>query len=150
VPSAKVGLPEVLIGILPNSGGTQRPPRLIGPKAAMEMIVSGRHVRAEEAKGLGIIDEIVPEGYNLILFIEPEREIRGDQEAGLAAKGIGRVLEMEDGERITRGALVWWPPQTQTNLVNSLGSPLDAVGNVVVDEGFRTGRRGIYGAGDLV
>src|SRR5438552_15418922 len=65
VPSAKVGLPEVLIGILPGSGGTQRLPRLIGPKAAMEMIVSGRHVPAEEAKRLGIIDELVPEGGDL-------------------------------------------------------------------------------------
>jgi 3-hydroxyacyl-CoA dehydrogenase len=60
VPSAKVGLPEVLIGILPGGGGTQRLPRLIGPKAAMEIIVSGRHVPAEEAKALGIVDEIVP------------------------------------------------------------------------------------------
>jgi 3-hydroxyacyl-CoA dehydrogenase len=59
VPSAKVGLPEVLIGILPGGGGTQRLPRLIGPKAAMEMIVSGRHVPAAEAKQLGIIDAIV-------------------------------------------------------------------------------------------
>ena len=65
VPSAKVGLPEVLIGILPGSGGTQRLPRLIGPKAAMEMIVSGRHVPAEEAKRLGIIDELVEEGGDL-------------------------------------------------------------------------------------
>jgi 3-hydroxyacyl-CoA dehydrogenase len=65
VPSAKVGLPEVLIGILPGSGGTQRLPRLIGPKAAMEMIVSGRHVPAEEAKRLGVIDELVPEGDDL-------------------------------------------------------------------------------------
>jgi 3-hydroxyacyl-CoA dehydrogenase len=65
VPSAKVGLPEVLIGILPGSGGTQRLPRLIGPKAAVEMIVSGRHVPAEEAKRLGIIDELVPEGADL-------------------------------------------------------------------------------------
>ena len=47
VPSAKVGLPEVLIGILPGGGGTQRLPRLIGPKAALEMIVSGRHVPAD-------------------------------------------------------------------------------------------------------
>ena len=62
VPSAKVGLPEVLIGILPGSGGTQRLPRLIGPKAAMEMITSGRHVPAEEAHRLGIIDELAPEG----------------------------------------------------------------------------------------
>jgi 3-hydroxyacyl-CoA dehydrogenase len=61
VPSAKVGLPEVLIGILPGSGGTQRLPRLIGPKAALDMIVSGRHVPAEEAYRLGIIDELAPE-----------------------------------------------------------------------------------------
>lgn len=60
VASAKVGLPEVLIGILPGGGGTQRLPRLIGPKAAMELIVSGRHVPAEEAKALGIIDRIMP------------------------------------------------------------------------------------------
>jgi 3-hydroxyacyl-CoA dehydrogenase len=62
VPGAKVGLPEVLIGILPGGGGTQRLPRLIGPKAAMEMIVSGRHVPAAEAKSLGIIDAIVEGG----------------------------------------------------------------------------------------
>ena len=61
VPGAKVGLPEVLIGVLPGGGGTQRLPRLIGPKAAMEMIVSGRHVPAAEAKTLGIVDEIVDE-----------------------------------------------------------------------------------------
>ena len=64
VPSAKVGLPEVLIGILPGGGGTQRLPRLIGPKAAMELIVSGRHVPAPEAKALGIVDDIV-EGKDL-------------------------------------------------------------------------------------
>ena len=65
VPSAKVGLPEVLIGILPGSAGTQRLPRLIGPKAALDMIVTGRHVPAEEAYRLGIIDELVPEGGDL-------------------------------------------------------------------------------------
>jgi len=59
VPDAKVGLPEVLIGIIPGGNGTQRLPRLIGPKAALEMIVSGRHVPAPEARDLGIIDEIV-------------------------------------------------------------------------------------------
>ncbi|MFT5447742.1 MAG: 3-hydroxyacyl-CoA dehydrogenase [Gammaproteobacteria bacterium] len=62
VPSAKVGLPEVLIGILPGGGGTQRLPRLIGPKAAMDMIVSGRHVPAIEAHDSGLIDAIVDEG----------------------------------------------------------------------------------------
>src|SRR5881227_789560 len=62
VPSAKVGLPEVQIGILPGAGGTQRLPRLVGPKAAMELITSGRHVPAAEALKLGIVDEIIPEG----------------------------------------------------------------------------------------
>src|SRR5690348_12565784 len=62
VPSAKVGLPEVQIGILPGAGGTQRLPRLIGPKAALEMITSGRHVPAAEAAGLGIVDELASEG----------------------------------------------------------------------------------------
>ena len=59
VPGARVGLPEVLIGILPAGGGTQRLPRLIGPEAALEMIVSGRHVPAPEALALGILDELV-------------------------------------------------------------------------------------------
>ncbi|MFZ4407846.1 MAG: 3-hydroxyacyl-CoA dehydrogenase NAD-binding domain-containing protein [Paracraurococcus sp.] len=59
VPSAKVGLPEVLIGIIPGGGGTQRLPRLIGPKPALEMIGSGRHVPAPEARAMGIVDELV-------------------------------------------------------------------------------------------
>jgi len=58
---AKVGLPEVKIGIIPGGGGTQRLPRLIGPQAAMEIIVSGRHVLADEARKLGIIDQLVDE-----------------------------------------------------------------------------------------
>ncbi len=64
VADAKVGLPEVQIGILPGGGGTQRLPRIVGPKIALDMIVSGRHVPADEAKALGIIDAIVP-GKNL-------------------------------------------------------------------------------------
>jgi 3-hydroxyacyl-CoA dehydrogenase len=65
VPSAKVGLPEVLIGILPGGGGTQRLPRLAGVQTALEMIVSGRHVPAPEAKTLGILDEVLPDGADL-------------------------------------------------------------------------------------
>ena len=57
--SAKVGLPEVLLGLLPGGGGTQRLPRLAGPKVALEMITSGRHVPADEAKALGILDAVV-------------------------------------------------------------------------------------------
>src|SRR5499433_1328278 len=75
VPSAKVGLPEVLIGILPGSGGTQRLPRLVGPKAAMELITSGRHVPAEEAHRVGIIDELAPEGGLLEAAIAMARRV---------------------------------------------------------------------------
>ncbi|MBI1775794.1 MAG: enoyl-CoA hydratase/isomerase family protein [Proteobacteria bacterium] len=59
VASAQVGLPEVKLGILPGAGGTQRLPRLIGAKEALEMITTGKFVRAAEAKALGIIDAIV-------------------------------------------------------------------------------------------
>lgn len=65
VRSAKVGLPEVAIGLLPGGGGTQRLPRLVGPKVALEMIVSGRHVPAEEAKQLGILDEVIDDSEDL-------------------------------------------------------------------------------------
>ena len=79
VPSAKVGLPEVLIGILPGGGGTQRLPRLIGPKKALELIVTGRHVPAPEAAALGIIDELVPEDQLLdaaVAYAEKVADIR--------------------------------------------------------------------------
>ena len=66
VASAKVGLPEVLIGLLPGGGGTQRLPRLIGPKTALDMIVSGRHVPAEEAGEMGILDRVIPADGDLL------------------------------------------------------------------------------------
>jgi len=61
LPGAKVGLPEVKLGLLPGAGGTQRLPRLTGVEAAIEMITSGRHVGAEEAAQLGIVDGLVQE-----------------------------------------------------------------------------------------
>ena len=57
-PTAKVGLPEVKLGILPGAGGTQRLPRLVGPQAALDMIVSGNPIAAQKAQAIGIIDEI--------------------------------------------------------------------------------------------
>ncbi len=57
-PAAQVGLPEVKLGIVPGAGGTQRLPRLVGIPAALELITSGRSVKADEALKLGIIDEI--------------------------------------------------------------------------------------------
>jgi 3-hydroxyacyl-CoA dehydrogenase len=57
-PSAKCGLPEVKLGLLPGAGGTQRLPRVIGAKAALSMIVSGEPVSAARAKELGLVDEV--------------------------------------------------------------------------------------------
>jgi 3-hydroxyacyl-CoA dehydrogenase len=56
--SAKLGLPEVHLGILPGAGGTQRLPRLTGVAAATDIIISGRHFGANEALKLGVVDEI--------------------------------------------------------------------------------------------
>lgn len=57
--SARVGLPEVTLGIIPGAGGTQRLPRLIGVEAALELIVSGKLIPADKAKELGFIDDVV-------------------------------------------------------------------------------------------
>ncbi|XP_020643055.3 peroxisomal bifunctional enzyme [Pogona vitticeps] len=56
---ARLGLPEVTIGLLPGAGGTQRLPRLIGVPAAIDIISTGRHVSATEALKLGILDDVV-------------------------------------------------------------------------------------------
>ncbi|XP_062988414.1 peroxisomal bifunctional enzyme isoform X2 [Elgaria multicarinata webbii] len=58
---ARVGLPEVTLGLLPGAGGTQRLPRLIGVPAALDIITTGKHVPATEALKLGILDELVEE-----------------------------------------------------------------------------------------
>lgn len=59
--SARVGLPEVTLGILPGAGGTQRVPRLTGAGAALDILTSGRHVRAPEALDIGLVDAVVPD-----------------------------------------------------------------------------------------
>ena len=58
-PDAKLGLPEVKLGLLPGAGGTQRLPRVVGPERALEMIVSGDPVSAKTALQTGLVDEIV-------------------------------------------------------------------------------------------
>ncbi len=59
--SARVGLPEITLGIIPGAGGTQRLARLVGPARAKDLVFTGRHVRAEEALALGIADRVVPD-----------------------------------------------------------------------------------------
>ena len=57
-PDAVLGLPEVMVGLLPGGGGTQRLPRLIGVQAALELMTQGKHLKPLQAKGLGIVNEL--------------------------------------------------------------------------------------------
>ncbi len=59
-PKTQLGLPEVQLGLLPGAGGTQRLPRLIGIAQALDLILTGKSVRAGKAKKLGLVDEVVP------------------------------------------------------------------------------------------
>ncbi|WP_439654329.1 enoyl-CoA hydratase/isomerase family protein [Streptacidiphilus carbonis] len=58
--NAKFGQPEILLGLIPGAGGTQRLSRLVGPSRAKELIFTGRQVRAEEALRIGLADQVVP------------------------------------------------------------------------------------------
>ncbi|MCC6350547.1 MAG: enoyl-CoA hydratase/isomerase family protein [Candidatus Eisenbacteria bacterium] len=60
--NAVLGLPEVKLGIIPGYGGSQRLPRLVGQGRALELILSGRNVKAEEAERIGLVNRVVPQG----------------------------------------------------------------------------------------
>jgi 3-hydroxyacyl-CoA dehydrogenase len=74
-PKTKVGLPEVLLGILPGAGGTQRLPRLCGVSMALDMMLTGKQVNAEDAFKNGIIDEIAPDGNTVENGIEYAKKL---------------------------------------------------------------------------
>ncbi|MEJ8848250.1 3-hydroxyacyl-CoA dehydrogenase NAD-binding domain-containing protein [Variovorax rhizosphaerae] len=85
---AKLGLPEVQLGLMPGAGGTVRAPRLVGAQAALDLTLSGRHAKAKEALSLGLVDELAAG--------------EDAQAAGLAY--AGKLLAQGAGVRRTRDA----------------------------------------------
>ncbi len=73
--SAKFGLPEVQLGIMPGSGGTQRMARLVGPSRAKHLMMTGRRFGADEALSWGVVDEVVPRGSALDRAVEYASEL---------------------------------------------------------------------------
>ena len=105
-PDAKLGQPEILLGIIPGAGGTQRLPRLVGPARAKDLIFSGRQVDAEEAHRIGLVDRIAEDPYREA--VEAARGYaRGPRAALRAAKvsvNWGGRVDLRTGVAIEREA----------------------------------------------
>jgi enoyl-CoA hydratase len=96
---ARFAQPEILLGIIPGGGGTQRLPRLIGPSRAKDMIFSGRQVGAEEALRIGLVDEVVdPDALHDRAIVRAAELASGAVLAqGLAKRAIDRGLDITLG-----------------------------------------------------
>ena len=117
VPSARCGLPEVNIGLLPGAGGTQRLPRIVGVEKALEMVTSGQHVPAKSCLEMGLVDEIVPEGKlrdgavafarKIVAEKRPLKKVRDSNEKVEAARGKPEIFAKfrKDNSRKFRGFL---------------------------------------------
>jgi enoyl-CoA hydratase len=93
---AKLGQPEILLGIIPGGGGTQRLARLIGPARAKELVFTGRQVRADEALAIGLVDEVVPADQVLDRALDKASALAGGAVVaqGLAKRAIDRGLDI--------------------------------------------------------
>lgn len=104
-PAAKLGLPEVTLGILPGAGGTQRLPRLAGVDSALNMIVSGTPISGEKAATLGLVDQLAQETTLLeqaIAFARAAKAPRRARDVPLKAEdGVFERFEAENGRKIS-------------------------------------------------
>jgi 3-hydroxyacyl-CoA dehydrogenase / enoyl-CoA hydratase / 3-hydroxybutyryl-CoA epimerase len=100
-PKTKLGLPEVQLGILPGAGGTQRLPRLVGLRGALDMMLTAKQLDARRAKKLGLVDEVVPAAGVLQAALHFARDVvAGRREPRLArAKGSPQSMENLPGMR---------------------------------------------------
>ncbi len=122
-PKTKIGQPEVKIGLLPGGGGTQRIPRLVGVMNAAPILLEGKELTVDAAKGLGLINEVVPAGELLARakawLTAPATEQVAPEYAGKGAKPIdGRAVQPWDRKGFKTpgfpGGQVWSPPGVQT------------------------------------
>lgn len=91
-PKTVLGLPEVQLGLLPGSGGTQRLPRLVGVQKALDMMLTGKQLRAVQAKKAGLVDEVVP--VSILLDAAVKRALLGKTKAVVKDKGmLAKLLE---------------------------------------------------------
>jgi len=97
VPSAKCGLPEVKLGLLPGAGGTQRLPRIVGVERALEMVTSGEHVGAKQCAEMGLVDALVDEGKLRDGAIAFARKIVAEK------RPLKRVRDLNDKVEAARG-----------------------------------------------
>jgi enoyl-CoA hydratase len=101
--NAVLGLPEVKLGIIPGYGGTQRLPRLLGTGRALELILSGRNVKAEEAAAIGLVNRVVPRADLIAEAEKLAKDILKNGPLALAAAidavTRGRDMNIEDAQR---------------------------------------------------
>jgi 3-hydroxyacyl-CoA dehydrogenase len=93
VPSAKLGLPEVKLGILPGAGGTQRLPRVVGVADALQMVVTGDPIGAKKAADIGLVDRLAGEGSLDADAVAFAREIAGNASHPKASERNDKVSE---------------------------------------------------------
>ena len=97
VPSAKCGLPEVNLGLLPGAGGTQRLPRIVGPEKALDMMTSGAHVPAKAAAAMGLVDDLAEEGELREAAVAFARKILAEN------RPLKKVRDLNDKVEAARG-----------------------------------------------
>ncbi len=94
-PDAKLGLPEVGLGLIPGYGGSQRLPRLIGASRALDLILTGRHVPADEALAMGLVNRLANDALATAMQIARQTMRNAPVALGLAKEAVVRGMDLD-------------------------------------------------------